>query len=56
MEVLFLGVDFIDMLAVSSRVQHVSVVVCMEGISPARSCASHVSVPDTVWVQLINVS
>ena len=48
MELLFLGVDFIDMLTVSSRVQHVGVVVYMEGISPVRSCASHVSVTDTV--------
>ena len=48
MGVLFLGVDFIDMLTVSNMVQHVSVVVCMKGISPAWSCASHVSVTDTV--------
>ena len=56
MEVLFLGVDFIDMLTASSRVQHVSVVVCSEGISPSRGCASHVNVTGTASVQLDSVS
>ena len=56
LEVLSLGVDLTDMLTVSSSQWHVTVVVYMEGISPSRSCASHVSVTGTVWVQLISVS